>query len=190
MGQWLRLPASQAAGRGLILGQFHMPHGEKRDVSMTTTPRSRWEGPGGVWTEKERARCLLTDTSTLTACLSSGHLPLDSTPHMDHIPRLAPLSGKHWVRRLPASGLPPIGPFPQSLLGSSYAGQVWMCFSAYCGTASPSGGFFCMEEEREIVLPCVAAHQSWRGVSMLVYLEAQGLTSLHHCFLEMSLIVK
>jgi len=47
-----------------------------------------------------------------------------------------------------------------------------------------------MEEEREIVLPCVAAHQSWRGVSMLVYLEAQGLTSLHHCFLEMSLIVK
>ena len=72
MGQWLRLPASQAAGRGLILGQFHMPHGEKRDVSMTTTPRSRWEGPGGVWTEKERARCLLTDTSMLTACLSSA----------------------------------------------------------------------------------------------------------------------
>lgn len=115
---------------------------------------------------------------------------LDSAPHMDRLPRLAPLSSKHWVPGLPASGLLPVGPFPQSPLGSSYVGQVWVRFSAYHGTASPSGGFFCMEEERDIVLPCVAAHQSWRGVSMLVYLEAQGSTSLHHCFLEMSLIIQ
>ena len=43
---------TQAGGRGMIFGQFHMPHGEKKDVSMTTTPRSRWEGLVGMWTRR------------------------------------------------------------------------------------------------------------------------------------------
>lgn len=78
-----------------------------------------------------------------------------------------------------------MGSLTQSPLGSSYVGQAWMCFSVYHGTVSPSGGFFCLEEEREVVLPSMAAHQSGRGTSIFVYLEAQGfqgLASLHHCF--------